>query len=64
MNFHFAKWKQTDMNGYILEVLKSPSPYFWPKLYSKNINPKLKPRIWWELQQKQDESTQKYMGLL
>jgi len=52
------------MNGLILEVLKSPTPYFWPKLYSKFTNPSHKPRIWWELQQKQDESVQKYMGLL
>lgn len=52
------------MNGIILESLKSPAPYFWPKLYSILKIPVHKPRIWWELQQKQDETVQKYMGLL
>jgi hypothetical protein len=42
------------MNKLILEAMKSPSPYFWPKLYSSNYQPKNKAKIWWELQQKQD----------
>ena len=44
--------------------MKSPSPFFWTKLYSSNNILEKKPKIWWELQQKQNDQVQKFMSLL
>lgn len=59
LNFNFARWTQEGQNTFVLECMKSPSPYFWPILHSREHPPERKPKIWWEIIHKyQDQLAQ------
>lgn len=56
LNFYHSVWKTAEQNSLILECLKSPTPYFWKKLYLSTQVPSRKPKIWWKIMEKNREN--------
>lgn len=61
LNYHFHSWKPLEQNGWLLESMKSPNPYFWKSLHSKQTLPKRKPKIWWKMLERYKEQLKDYM---
>ena len=52
MDFVQVQWKSDGQNSIVMECMKSPAPYFWPILHSRDKIPLRTPKIWWEMSAK------------
>lgn len=52
------------MNSILMECFKSPAPYFWPILHSRDIVPPRTPKVWWEMLSKYGNELRKVIDLL
>ena len=56
LNFNHAHWHHDGQNTIVLECMKSPAPYFWPILHSREQPPERRPKTWWKILERYQNS--------
>lgn len=55
VNYHVSGWKSVAGKEIVLEAMKAPAPFIWKYLYSVEMQPEKKPKIWWEMLKKYED---------